>query len=220
MVVAGADYNHIDQSIVAPEFRQYSPKYWDNREMAPSSLLFYLGVKKQLPKMLHHVLFFDEDFNHHAHEIYNDPNWPTKPLLYTSATTKTAPEVAPQGHENLVVLIPVAPGLEDTPEIREKYYNIIMDRLEAFNGTSIRDHVIVKESFAHNDFKNDYHSFKGNAYGLANTLRQTAILKPRLKSNKLNNLYHTGQLTVPGPGVPPSLISGEVGAKESRKEYA
>ncbi len=220
LVVAGADYNHIDQSIVAPEFRQYSSKYWEGREMAPSSLLFYLGVKKQLPKMLHHVLFFDEDFNHHAHEIYNDPKWPTKPLLYTSATAKTDPDVAPEGHENLVVLIPVAPGLEDTPEIREKYYDLVMDRLEAFNETSIREHVIVKRSFAHNDFINDYNSFKGNAYGLANTLRQTAILKPRLKSKKLKNLYHTGQLTVPGPGVPPSLISGEVVAKEIHKEFA
>ena len=220
LVVAGADYNHIDQSIVAPQFRQYSPKYWDGREMAPSSLLFYLGVKKQLPRMLHHVLFFDEDFNRHAHEIYHDPKWPTKPLLYTSATAKTDPDVAPEGHENLVVLIPVAPGLEDTPEIREKYYDLVMDRLEAFNETSIREHVVVKRSFAHNDFINDYNSFKGNAYGLANTLRQTAILKPRLKSKKLKNLYHTGQLTVPGPGVPPSLISGEVVAKEIRKDFA
>lgn len=220
VVVAGADYQHMDHTVVAPEYRQYSSRYWESREMAPSSLLFYLGVKKELPKMLHHVLFFDEDFNDHAHEIYNDPKWPTKPLLYTSATAKTDPDVAPAGHENLVVLIPVAPGLQDTPETREKYYDLVMDRLETFNGTNIRDHVVVKRSFAHNDFINDYNSFKGNAYGLANTLRQTAILKPRLKSKKLKNLFHTGQLTVPGPGVPPSLISGEVVAKEINKEFA
>lgn len=220
VVVAGADYHHVDQYLVAPEYRQYSEKYWNGREMAPSSLLFYLGVKKELPRMLHHVLFFDEDFNHHAHEIYHDPKWPTKPLLYTSATGKTDPEVAPPGHENLVVLIPVAPGLEDTEEIREQYFDLVMDRLEHFNETNIRDHLVVKKSFAHKDFIEDYHSFKGNAYGLANTLRQTAILKPRLKSKKLKNLYHTGQLTVPGPGVPPSLISGEVVSKEICREFA
>ena len=221
IVVAGADYNHVDQYLVAPEYRQYSPGYWDKREMAPSSLLFYLGISKQLPRMLHHVLFFDEDFNHHAHEIYTDPKWPTKPLLYISATAKTDPNVAPEGHENLVVLIPVAPDLQDHDETREKYYNLVMDRLEAFNETNIRDHVVVKKSFAHRDFIEDYHSFlKEMPMVWPIHSGQTAILKPRLKSKKLNNLFHTGQLTVPGPGVPPSLISGEVVAKEISKEFA
>ena len=217
-VVAGADYHHIDQQILAPEYRNYNEKYWDTRTMAPSSLLFYLGVDKQLPNLLHHTLFFDEDFNIHAKEIYEEPQWPTKPLLYTSATSKTDPGVAPEGKENLVILIPVAPGLEDSPEIRERYFDMAMDRLEQFTGTDIRNHLIVKKSFAHKDFIADYHSFKGNAYGLANTLLQTAILKPSLKNKHLKNLYYTGQLTVPGPGVPPSLISGEVVAREIAKE--
>ncbi len=219
VVVGGADYHHIDQHILPEKYRNYSSAYWDKRVMAPSSLLFYLGVDKQLPKMLHHLLFFDEPFDQHAHEIYIDPKWPTKPLLYTSATSKTDPKAAPEGHENLVVLIPVAPNLDDTEEIREDYYNRVMDRLEDFNGENIRDHVIVKRSFAHRDFINDYHSFKGNAYGLANTLRQTAILKPSLKNKKVKNLYFTGQLTVPGPGVPPSLISGEVVANEVKRDF-
>ena len=219
VVVGGADYHHLDQHILPEGYRNYSPKYWDTRTMAPSSLLFYIGVDKPLPNMKHHVLFFDEDFKQHAHEIYNDPKWPSKPLLYASVTSKTDDTVAPAGHENLVILIPVAPDLEDTEAIREKYFHLAMDRLEAFTETNIRNHIVVKKSYAHNDFIADYHSFKGNAYGLANTLLQTAFLKPALKSKKLSNLYFTGQLTVPGPGVPPSIISGEVVAREIAKDF-
>ncbi len=218
-VVAGADYNHIDQHILPPSFQNYSKKYWDSRVLAPSSLLFYIGVDKELPNLEHHTLFFDEDFKQHASEIYDHPQWPSKPLLYVSATSKTDDTVAPKGKENLVVLIPVAPDIEDTDQTREKYYDLIMDKLEAFTGEKIREYVITKRSYAHKEFIDDYHSFKGNAYGLANTLRQTAILKPSLKNKKLKNLYYTGQLTVPGPGVPPSLISGEVVAKEIGKDF-
>jgi len=219
LVVAGADYHHVDKHLLPESFQNYSKAYWDSRTLAPSSLLFYLGVNKKIPKLEHHTLFFDEDFKLHAQEIYDDPKWPTRPLLYVSATSKTDDTVAPEGMENLVILIPVAPDIEDTDEIREKYYKIIVDRLEAYTETNIRDAVISKKSFAHKDFIDDYHSFKGNAYGLANTLKQTAILKPSLKNKKLKNLYYTGQLTVPGPGVPPSLISGEVVAKEIAKDF-
>jgi phytoene desaturase len=219
VVVAGADYHHIDQQILPKQYQQYNAKYWDTRTMAPSSLLFYIGLNKKIPRLLHHNLFFDEDFNLHAAEIYEQPKWPSKPLIYVSATSQTDPDVAPAGKENLFILMPVAPNLEDTDEIRERYYHMIMDKLEAFTETNIRDHVEVKHSYAHRDFISDYHSFKGNAYGLANTLLQTAILKPTIKNKKLKNLYFTGQLTVPGPGVPPSLISGEVVAKEVSKDF-
>ncbi|WP_462247548.1 phytoene desaturase family protein [Ekhidna sp.] len=219
MVVAGADYHHIDQHILPPSFQNYSNKYWESRTLAPSSLLFYIGIDKQLPNLEHHTLFFDEDFKKHASEIYDTPQWPSKPLLYVSATSKTDNSVAPKGKENLVVLIPVAPDIEDSEETRERYFLMIMDKLEEYTGENIRDHILTKRSYAHKEFMEDYHSYKGNAYGLANTLRQTAILKPSLKNKKLKNLYYTGQLTVPGPGVPPSLISGEVIAKEIEKDF-
>lgn len=132
----------------------------------------------------------------------------------------TDPSVAPAGSENLFLLVPVAPNLPDPEATREHYYHLIMDRLERHCGHSIRDAVVFKRSYAHQDFQQDYHSYKGNAYGLANTLRQTAILKPSLKSSKVANLYFTGQLTVPGPGVPPSLISGQVVAREVEKEFS
>jgi phytoene desaturase len=220
IVVAGADYHHVEYDLLNKSMRSYSEDYWDKRVMAPSSLIFYLGINKRLQNLRHHNLFFDEDFKDHAREIYQSPQWPSRPLFYVSAPSVTDASVAPEGCENLFILIPVAPALQDTPDVREKYYHIVMDRLEKLTGQKIREHVIFKRTYAHTDFKKDYHAFKGNAYGLANTLMQTAILKPSLKSKKVKNLYFTGQLTVPGPGVPPSLISGQVVAGEVQKEFS
>jgi len=213
-VVGGADYNHIEQQLLDKEYRRYTPKYWDTRDMAPSSLLFYCGLDKKLDNFLHHTLFFDESFDVHANEIYKDPQWPSKPLFYTSCTSKTDPDVAPETGESLTILIPLAPGLkEDNDEIREKYFSIVRDRTLQLTGQDIAENLSFKKSYALNEFKSDYHAFKGNAYGLANTLKQTAIFRPSIRSKKVKNLFYTGQLTVPGPGVPPSLISGQVTAK-------
>lgn len=216
-VVASADYHHIEQEVLAEKDRVYSEKYWDKRTMAPSSLLFYLGVSKKLNNLLHHNLFFDEDFAQHAQDIYKTPKWSERPLFYVCMSSKTDPTAAPEGHENLFVLIPTAPNLEDSEATREHYYGVVMERLEKLTGQSIRDAVVYKKSYAHTDFKKDYNAYKGNAYGLANTLTQTAFLKPKIKSSKLSNFYYTGQLTAPGPGVPPSLISGQMVADEIAK---
>ncbi|GAB4395462.1 MAG: phytoene desaturase family protein [Microscillaceae bacterium] len=218
--VAGADYHHIEQEVLPKAHRQYNDRYWESRTMAPSSLIFYLGLNKRLQNLRHHNLFFDTDFGLHAREIYSSPRWPENPLFYVSAPSVTDPTVAPEGCENLFILIPVAPNLEDKDLVREHYYHLVMERLEKLTGQSIREHVVYKRSYAHRDFIADYHAFKGNAYGLANTLLQTAILKPALKSKHLDNWYFTGQLTVPGPGVPPSLISGQVVASEIRKAWS
>ncbi|MBC7473853.1 MAG: phytoene desaturase [Candidatus Sericytochromatia bacterium] len=217
--VAGADYHHVETKLLAPELRNYDTKYWESRIMSPSSLIFYLGINKRLKNLTHHNLFFDTDFPLHAKEIYETPIWPTQPLFYVSAPSQTDDSIAPEGCENIFILIPVAPDLDDNEETREKYYNMVMDRLESLTEQKIRESVIYKKSYAHNDFKNDYHAFKGNAYGLANTLMQTAIFKPSIKNKKIDNLYYTGQLTVPGPGVPPSLISGQVVADQIKKKY-
>ena len=218
ILVSGADYQHTDDKILA-EKANYSEKYWDSRTMAPSCLLFYLGIDKKIEGLEHHNLFFDEPFEQHAKEIYKDPTWPSAPLFYASAPSKTDPSVAPEGKENMFLLIPIAPNLKDDEETREKYFDILMNRLEARTGQAIKEHIVYKKSYCISDFKQDYHAFKGNAYGLANTLRQTAILKPSLKNKKLQNMYYTGQLTVPGPGVPPAIISGEVVAKEIMKDF-
>jgi phytoene desaturase len=219
VIVGGADYVHIEEDLLKKENRSYSRKYWESRIMAPSSLIFYLGINKRLKTLTHHNLFFDQDFISHAEEIYENPSWPSNPLFYVSAPSITDPSVAPEGYENIFILIPVAPGLEDSEEIREKYFDIVLNRLEKLTDQSIRPYIVFKKSYAHKDFIKDYHAFKGNAYGLANTLRQTAILKPSLKSKKIKNLYFTGQLTVPGPGVPPSIISGTVVSAEIFKDF-
>ena len=214
VIVGAGDYHHIETKLLAPAYQSYSATYWDSRVMAPSSLLYYVGLNKKLEGVLHHQLFFDTDFGLHGHEIYSDPKWPTRPLFYASVPSVTDPTVAPEGCENLFLLIPIAAGLEgDTEEIRDQYFEMIIQRFEERIGQSIRSSIVYKRSYAVKEFKEDYHSFRGNAYGLANTLLQTANLKPSCKSKKVNNLYYTGQLTVPGPGVPPSLISGEVVAK-------
>lgn len=219
-VVGGADYHHLDQQVLTPDQRNYDETYWETRVMAPSSLLFYIGVKKRLKNLQHHNLFFDEDFTQHAIDIYEQPRWPEKPLFYVCAPSITDPTIAPEGYENLFILIPLAPDLEDTEALRERYYQVVMERLERLTGQKIRSEVVYKRSYAHRDFVQDYHAFKGNAYGLANTLFQTAFLKPKLRSKKIANLFFTGQLTTPGPGVPPSLISGQVVAREIAKLWS
>ena len=216
--ISGADYQHTDDKLLKG-YANYNSKYWENRTMAPSSLLFYVGINKKLNNIQHHNLFFDESLEDHGKEIYKNPQWPNKPLFYLSVPSVTDVTTAPEGMENLFFLIPIAPDLQDTEEIREKYFEILLNRLKELTGNDIVNNIIFKRSFCLRDFKNDYHAFKGNAYGLANTLRQTAILKPRMKNKNLTNFYYTGQLTVPGPGVPPSIISGEVVAKYILKNH-
>lgn len=211
-VVCAADYHHFEQQILPKNYRQYTEKYWDKRVMAPSCLLFYLGIDKKLNNLQHHNLFFDRDFQQHAEEIYATHVWPEDPLFYVCCPSKTDPSVAPEGKENIFILIPVSTYIEDEEALREKYLEKVLTRLESLTGQSVREHIIYKKSYAHRDFREDYNAFRGNAYGLANTLKQTAFLKPRMKNPKIDNLIYTGQLTVPGPGMPPSIISGQLAA--------
>tara|TARA_Y100001936_G_C15961713_1_gene605956 strand:- start:500 stop:1117 length:618 start_codon:yes stop_codon:yes gene_type:complete len=193
--------------------RNYSKSYWEKRIMSPSALLFYVALNKKLD-ISHHTLFFDSDFKKHAKEIYDNPKWPEQPLFYTSCVSKTDPKVAPKDGEALFILIPVAPNLDDNDQIRKKYFQQVISRIELLINQNINDHIVFSKSYAHRDFISDYNSFKGNAYGLANTLFQTAFLKPKIKNKKINNLYYTGQLTVPGPGMPPSIVSGKIVADQ------
>ncbi|RCL75176.1 MAG: phytoene desaturase [Flavobacteriales bacterium] len=212
IVISGADYQHTDKKLLNGS-ANYNDRYWDKRVMAPSCLLFYVGVNKKLKNIEHHNLFFDESLENHGREIYKNPQWPTSPLFYLCAPSVTDSSVAPENCENLFFLIPIAPDLDDNEKNREKYFNILLERLEKRTGNKISENIIFKKSFCIDDFKKDYNAFKGNAYGLANTLKQTAIFKPSMRNKKLKNFYYTGQLTIPGPGVPPSIISGEVVSK-------
>jgi len=213
-VVAAADYQHVEQKLIDAPYRNYDESYWTKRTMSPSSLIFYIGVKRKLPALLHHNLFFDEDFGEHAEEIYDKKSWPDKPLFYLCCSSRTDDTVAPEGMENIFILIPVATGLTSTEEQRKKYLDICIQRIKKHTGEDISNDIVFYQSYAHEEFTRDYNAYQGNAYGLANTLKQTAILKPRMRSKKVKNLFYAGQLTVPGPGVPPSIISGQIAATE------
>lgn len=209
LIISSADYNHTEQ-LLDKKYRNYSEKYWEKKTFAPSALMFYVAFNKKLKNVSHHTLFFDTDFKTHAEAIYDSPKWPDKPLFYASFPSITDNESAPEGKEAGIFLIPLASGIQDKPEIRKDYFNMIINRMEKLTNQTLSDSVIFIESFSLSDFVKDYNAYKGNAYGLANTLRQTAFLKPKLKNKNVKNLFYTGQLTVPGPGVPPSLISGKI----------
>lgn len=211
-IIAAADYHFVEQNLIPQQYRRYSEKYWDSRRLAPSCLIYYLGVNKNLTNLKHHNLFFDEDLNTHGKAIYDNPKWPEKPLFYACVPSKTDDDVAPEGCENIFLLVPVAPDLEDRQEVRDHYFDLIIERMEKHTGEPIRNNLVYRRDFCIQDFKAEYNSYKGNAYGLANTLSQTANLKPKMTS-KLENLLFCGQLTVPGPGIPPALISGKIAAK-------
>ena len=214
VLLNAADYHHFEQQVLDPADRQYDAAYWAGRTMAPSSLLFYIGLDRKVPGLHHHTLFFDADFNQHAQDIYETPAWPENPLFYVCAPSVTDPNVGPEGCENMFFLLPLAPDLDDNEQRREHYWALMCDRLTRRIGFDIRPHVTYRRAYAHREFKEDYNAYRGNAYGLANTLLQTAFLKPKLKSKKLDNLWYAGQLTTPGPGMPPSIISGEVAARD------
>lgn len=217
-IIASSDYHHTENQLLSEEYRNYKESYWETRTFAPSCLIYYLGFKEKISNLKHHTLFFENDLELHTNEIYEDKKWPTKPLFYACCPSKTDPGTAPDYGENVFLLMPVATGIEDSEIQREQYFHQMMTRLENHTGSSdLLSKIEYKKSYCIKDFKEDYNAYAGNAYGLANTLMQTAVLKPSLRNKKVKNLFYTGQLTVPGPGVPPSIISGKIAAFETMK---
>jgi phytoene desaturase len=216
-IISAADYHHTEMNLLDKRFRNYDEIYWEKKVFAPSSILFYLGINKKIKKLIHHNLFFDTDFKAHADAIYTEPKWVENPLFYVCAPSKTDSDVAPSDSENIFILIPSAIELDVEESRINTYFDNVIARLENYCGESIKDHIVYRKNFSRENFIQEYNSFKGNAYGLANTLLQTAFLKPKMQNKKIKNLMYTGQLTVPGPGVPPSLISGKIVATEMHK---
>src|SRR5690606_11054244 len=216
-VIASSDYHHTE-TLLNAEYRNYSELYWNSRTFAPSCLIFYLGINQEIPNLKHHTLFFENDLDEHIDSIYGNKKWPENPLFYACCPSKTDRNVAPKGKENLFLLMPLAIGIDDDESTREKYLNLMLTRIEKLTGISdLKQKIEYKRSYCVSDFASDYNAFGGNAYGLANTLNQTAVLKPKIRNKKVKNLFYTGQLTVPGPGVPPSIISGKIVANELTK---
>lgn len=216
-IVASSDYHHTE-TLLDENLRNYKEDYWQKKTFAPSSLIFYLGINEKIPNLKHHTLFFENDLDEHIDCIYGERKWPEKPLFYVCCPSKTDENVAPEGKENLFLLMPLAIGINDEESIRDKYLSEMLARLERHTGISdLVSKIEYKKSYCVSNFISDYNAYGGNAYGLANTLSQTAVLKPKIRNKKLKNLFYTGQLTVPGPGVPPSIISGKIVANEINK---
>ncbi len=217
VVIGSSDYQHTE-SLLREPLRNYDQRYWEQRTFAPSCLIYYLGFKVRIPQLKHHTLFFEHDLDNHIHAIYEDRRWPEQPLFYACCPSKTDPLVAPPGHENLFLLMPIATGIDDGESTREKYLKLMIERIERVTGMSqLQSKLDYKSSYCVSNFVADYNAYKGNAYGLANTLSQTAVWKPAIKNKHLSNLFYTGQLTVPGPGVPPAILSGKIVATEVNK---
>lgn len=216
-VIASSDYHHTER-LLPKSLRNYKDEYWKTRTFAPSCLIYYLGIRGRIPHLKHHTLFFENELDNHIDCIYKNKKWPKKPLFYTCCPSKTDPDVAPEGCENLFLLLPLAPGIHDEEPVREKYLMEMLERIEKHTGeTDLISRIEYKRSYCVSDFISDYNAYQGNAYGLSNTLSQTAVLKPKIRNRKIGNLFYTGQLTVPGPGVPPSVISGKIVAAEVSK---
>lgn len=216
-VIASSDYHHTE-TLLEERLMNYTEEYWQSRTFAPSSLIFYLGINQTIPNLKHHTLFFENDLDEHIDCIYGEKKWPENPLFYACCPSKTDKSVAPKGKENLFLLMPLAIGIQDDETNREKYLAEMLSRIEKHTGMiGLASKIEYQRSYCVNDFLQDYNAYGGNAYGLANTLKQTAVLKPKIRNKKVTNLFYTGQLTVPGPGVPPSIISGKIVANEVTK---
>ncbi|MFP8894143.1 phytoene desaturase family protein [Chryseobacterium sp. EZn1] len=216
-VIASSDYHHTE-TLIPKSLRNYNDAYWKTKTFAPSCLIYYLGIKGKISHLKHHTLFFENELDNHIDCIYVNKKWPSRPLFYACCPSKTDPDVAPEGCENLFLLLPLAPGIHDEEAIREKYLKEMLERIEKHTGeTDLISRIEYKRSYCVSDFISDYNAYQGNAYGLSNTLSQTAVLKPKIRNKKVSNLFYTGQLTVPGPGVPPSVISGKIVAQEVNK---
>jgi len=212
-VVSDADYAHTERELLPPEKRQYSDAYWESRTYAPSAFLLYLGVEGDVDPLAHHTLVLPTEWDEHFEKIFDDPAWPDDPAYYLCVPSETDDSVAPAGHSNLFVLVPVAAGLEDTPALRQEYRELVLDDIAANTGVDLRDRIVVEESFCVSDFAARYNATKGTALGLAHTLRQTAIFRPPNASQKMDGLFFTGSFTQPGIGVPMCLISGQLTAE-------
>ncbi|MDG6224719.1 MAG: phytoene desaturase family protein [Candidatus Thermoplasmatota archaeon] len=216
-VVVNADYAWAEMNLLDENSRTYNERYWKKKAIAPSCLLMYIGLDKRMEGLNHHNLFLSSNWDEHFDTIFKRPRWPDDPSYYVCCPSKTDPSVAPEGCENLFFLVPVAPGLADDEQIRDKYYDKILTHLEKLTGERIREHVIVKRIFAHSDFTSEYNAYKGTALGLAHTLMQTAVFRPSHYSKKVKGLYYTGHYTHPGIGVPMVVISSEILAEEIAK---
>lgn len=211
IVVSNADMVHTDEKLLDTKYQQHTKKYWDKKLMAPSGFIMYLGVDGEIPSLQHHNLLFSQNWNENFTQIFKKPEWPTDPSLYVCAPSKNDATVAPEGKENLFVLVPVAAGLDHTDEFLEEYSKtIIREMQDKMDIPNFENRIEYKRIYAVKDFIKDYNAFKGSALGFAHTLGQSAIFRPNNINKKVKNLYYVGAGTNPGIGMPICLISAEL----------
>lgn len=214
IVISNADIHHTETKLLPAEARSYTDKYWEKRTLAPSAFIMYLGLKTKVPSLVHHNLGFCGDWKQNFKEIFDDPKYSEDPSYYVCAPSRTDATVAPEGQENLFVLVPAAPGVKPTDEEKEAYGRRILDLIaDDFDIPNIHEQIIFKRIYTAQDFETDYNSLGGSALGLAHTIKQTAIFRPNNVSKKLPNLYYVGANTNPGIGMPICLISAELAYK-------
>lgn len=217
VVVANADYHHVQTKLLPKTRADISPSAWQQKVLSPSGLIISLGVSKQLPGLQHHNLFFDTDWDAHFRAAFTDKHWSVSPLFYLCVPSKTDPAVAPLGSENLFVLAPQSAGIEPTQHQLDSTVDAIIDRIQQRAGTEFKGSIVAKDVRTQKYFTNVFNAYQGNAFGLAHTLRQSALFRPPLKARKVHGLYFAGQYTNPGTGVPMVVLSGKTVAQVVQK---
>ena len=218
VVISNADYHHTETMLLDRNVRTYDDKFWRRRVLSPSAFILYIGLDRRLDGLLHHNLYFEKNWDIHFDAVFRNPAWPERFSYYVSCPSKTDPSVAPPGMENLFFLVPVAPGMDDTDDMREAFAGRVLDHFEQMTGQTIRRNMVVRRIFSQQDFIADYNTYKGTAFSLSHTLFQTAVFRPRRRSRRLTNLYFTGQYTHPGVGMPMVFIAAELTAKRVAHE--
>jgi phytoene desaturase len=206
-VVSTAPPAHTERELLPTGVADHDPDYWDSRTYAPSAFLLYLGVEGDLPELAHHTLVLPTDWRSHFEAIFDSPAWPTDPSYYVNVPSHTDDSVAPDGHSTVVVLVPIAPGLDDGPDQRARYREAVLDDLADHAGVDLRDRIVVEQSACVTEFASMGYP-QGTALGLAHTLTQTGPFRPSHRSAAAPGLYYAGSFTDPGIGVPMCLISG------------
>ena len=208
-VIANANPSHVERELLPAGAVDREPSYWDDRTYGPSAYMLYLGVEGDAEPLEHHTLVFPPDWDPHFEAIFDEPAWPDRPAYYLSVASKTDPTVAPDGHHAIVILVPVAPGLDDSPAKRAAFREQVLADLADQTGVDLRNRIVAEESVCVSEFADRFHTPDGTALGLAHTLGQTGPLRPAHHAPGVDRLYYTGAFTSPGVGVPMAVISGE-----------
>jgi phytoene desaturase len=214
LVVSGADLHFTETALLPESARTYPQKYWKKRVAGPSALLLYLGIKGELPQLQHHNLFFVKDWKQNFADIFERKAWPENASIYVCKPSATDKSVAPKGHENVFVLVPL-PADINHPEQLEAAADRYLTQLEKMaNIPDLRERIVYKSMRGPADFAEMYNSWNGTALGMAHLLKQSAFWRPGARSKKVQNLLYVGGGVQPGIGVPMCLISAEVAYKQ------